>query len=152
MHRIDTQGHKQNRFSDGNPTDTTGETGTVIDAAWLNAVQEEICGVIEAFGGKLSKGQEYERQMASHLKKVFQDRKEEIITLLRQDIVTSEAKIEVRLIAECKKLAAQYEEYKLETFRAIDKLGDKIESAERRLTALEKVETPIPWPPRPPRE
>ena len=73
MHRIDTQGHKQNRFSDGNPTDTTGETGTVIDSSWLNAVQEEICGVIEGFGGKLGKGRELEGQMADVLQKAFLD-------------------------------------------------------------------------------
>jgi len=54
MHRIDADAHVGNQFSDGNPA--TGQPGTRVDAAWLNAVQEEIAGVVEASGAELSKG------------------------------------------------------------------------------------------------
>lgn len=56
MHRIDTAGHVGNRFSDGNPA--IGQQATVVDAAFLNAIQENIAGVIEGAGIALLKGDE----------------------------------------------------------------------------------------------
>lgn len=54
MHRIDTDGHLNNRFTDENIQ--TGQEATVIGADWPNAIQDEICAVIEAAGISLSKG------------------------------------------------------------------------------------------------
>lgn len=54
MHRIDADAHVANQFSDGDPG--TGQPGTRVDAAWANAVQEEIAGLIEACGIALVKG------------------------------------------------------------------------------------------------
>ena len=56
MHRIDTEGNKDGRFYDGDPSGTDINGATVLDASWLNAVQEEICGVITSGGVKLEKG------------------------------------------------------------------------------------------------
>lgn len=65
MHRIDTDGTVESRptppaagslvgyFSDGDAL--TGTSGTVISAAWLNAVQEEIASVILEAGLSLDK-------------------------------------------------------------------------------------------------
>lgn len=55
MHRIDTDGNMDNRFYDGDSTGPNRKEATVIDAAWLNAVQEELCHLIEHMGGQLSK-------------------------------------------------------------------------------------------------
>ena len=55
MHRIDTEGNKEGQFYDGDPSGTDIENATVINAPWLNSVQEEICNVITADGTKLSK-------------------------------------------------------------------------------------------------
>ena len=46
MHRVDTVGAVSNRFTDGTPP----IDGTICDDTWLNAVQEELCSVIEAAG------------------------------------------------------------------------------------------------------
>lgn len=54
MHRIDTSGNVDNRFHPGNPA--TGQQATLIDQDWLNAVQEEIVGVILAANIDLEKG------------------------------------------------------------------------------------------------
>lgn len=55
MHRTDASGATAaNKFTDGNPS--TGTPATVVDAAWLNAVQEAIAYVIEAAGLVLTKG------------------------------------------------------------------------------------------------
>ncbi len=54
MHRIDTDGSSGGHFSDGVPS--LGIKGTKLDDDWLNAVQEEIVGVIEAAGITLVKG------------------------------------------------------------------------------------------------
>lgn len=54
MHRIDTSGNVDNRFHPGNPA--TGQQATLIDQEWLNAVQEEIVGVILAANIPLAKG------------------------------------------------------------------------------------------------
>lgn len=45
MHRIDTDGNVANKFTDGNPQ--AGQPATIVDAAWLNAMQEAIIDVIE---------------------------------------------------------------------------------------------------------
>ncbi len=54
MHRIDTDGHVGNLFSDGDAG--LGVNGTKVDAAWLNAVQEEIANLAESLGVTLAKG------------------------------------------------------------------------------------------------
>ncbi len=54
MHRIDTSGHVGNRFNDGNPQ--AGQEATVIDAAWLNAIQENLVDLITFAGIALVKG------------------------------------------------------------------------------------------------
>lgn len=46
MHRIDTDGNVDNTFTEGDPE--IPQQPTVVGADWLNAVQEEICNVIEA--------------------------------------------------------------------------------------------------------
>lgn len=53
MHRIDTDGHVANQFSEGDPS--VGQPGTKIGATWLTAVQEEIANAIEDAGLVLSK-------------------------------------------------------------------------------------------------
>ncbi len=55
MHRIDADGHISGHWSEGNPT--TGQLGTKVSAAWLEAVQEEICGLLTALGVVLDKAQ-----------------------------------------------------------------------------------------------
>lgn len=54
MHRIDTSGNVDNRFHPGNPA--TGQQATRVDQDWLNAVQEEIVGVIDQANIPLEKG------------------------------------------------------------------------------------------------
>lgn len=46
MHRIDTEGHADGLFQDGTPQ--IGQQGTILDADWLNDLQENLCGVVEA--------------------------------------------------------------------------------------------------------
>ena len=54
MHRIDGPGYAPgNAFTEGNPAVPT--PATVVTADWLNAVQEEIAGVIEGAGDTLDK-------------------------------------------------------------------------------------------------
>lgn len=55
MHRIDTDGNVNNQFADGDPT--SGQEGTLVDAAWLTDTQETLCNAIEAAGLELSKGE-----------------------------------------------------------------------------------------------
>jgi hypothetical protein len=55
MHRIDQDGHVGNRFSPGNPQ--AGQLATRWGVDWPNAVQEEICKVVEAAGIPLDKAQ-----------------------------------------------------------------------------------------------
>lgn len=63
MHRIDAAGYAAgNLFTDGNPS--TGTPATVVDAAWLNGVQENIAKVIEAAGITLSKGDDNQLKTA----------------------------------------------------------------------------------------
>lgn len=54
MHRTDAARNVANQFVDKNIG--AGTRGTVVDAAWLNAVQEEICYLIEQLGVTLIKG------------------------------------------------------------------------------------------------
>lgn len=55
MHRIDSSGATaDNLFTNGDPT--SGVQPTMVDADWLNAVQENICQAIEAAGLVLAKG------------------------------------------------------------------------------------------------
>ena len=54
MHRIDTPAATGgNQFTDGNPAIPI--LATELDAAWANAVQEEIANVVESAGIALSK-------------------------------------------------------------------------------------------------
>lgn len=48
MHRIDSAGAVEGRYSAGNPA--TGQRATLLDADHLNAMQEEILAVIEHAG------------------------------------------------------------------------------------------------------
>lgn len=45
MYRIDSAGHKDNRFTDGDLGN--GEDATVVPAEWLNTIQEELAAVVE---------------------------------------------------------------------------------------------------------
>lgn len=54
MHRIDTAGHVDGLFQDGAPQ--AGQQGTVLDADWANAVQENIVQVILGAEIALEKG------------------------------------------------------------------------------------------------
>lgn len=57
MHRIDTnENPEDNVFHDGDSSTETPALGTIVDAAWLNAVQGEISIFIEAMGITLQKG------------------------------------------------------------------------------------------------
>lgn len=48
MHRTDAEANVANKFSDGNPQ--AGQPATVVDADWLNAVQEGIIDVMTFAG------------------------------------------------------------------------------------------------------
>lgn len=48
MHRTDADGNVNGMFSDGNAEQ--GSLATVIDAKWLNGIQEEICNLLENNG------------------------------------------------------------------------------------------------------
>lgn len=61
MHKIDTNTAVDGSFVDKNAS--LGVNGTVVDAAWLNSVQDEICNVVEEAGETLSK--QDNSQMAS---------------------------------------------------------------------------------------
>lgn len=53
MHRIDTPSAVNGQFVDKNVS--AGIPGTVCDAAWLNAVQDEMCNAIEGAGMELDR-------------------------------------------------------------------------------------------------
>ncbi len=53
MHKTDGAGHLNNTFVNENPSTST--PASIVDAAWLNAVQAEIVNVIEAAGITLNK-------------------------------------------------------------------------------------------------
>jgi len=48
MYKIDSDGHVDNEFADGNPQ--TATKATIIPAAWLNAVMYELVNVVEKAG------------------------------------------------------------------------------------------------------
>lgn len=54
MHRVDSSGSIAGAFSNGDPAQ--GVPGTRLEEDWLNAVQEELCAVVETCGGTLVKG------------------------------------------------------------------------------------------------
>lgn len=54
MHRVDTEGHDDGHWQDGNPQ--VGQQGTILSADWLNDLQENVCTVIEDAGVELEKG------------------------------------------------------------------------------------------------
>ena len=56
MHKIDTPGSVDGRFTNGNPLATPPEPATQFDADWCNAVQTEITTLIVASGATLTKG------------------------------------------------------------------------------------------------
>lgn len=65
MKRIDSAGATEdNKFTEGDPA--TGTPATIVSAAWLNAVQEEIAQAIEKFGVTLDP--EQDDQLAGILK------------------------------------------------------------------------------------
>lgn len=66
MHRIDSAGHVSHLWSNGVPGVTQG---TLIDDAWMNAIQEEICSLIVDCGVTLVKGTN--TQLFQALKVVF---------------------------------------------------------------------------------
>jgi hypothetical protein len=53
MFRIDSDAHVNNLFGPGDPQ--TGTKGTKVSADWLNAVQEEVCNLLEGMGVTLEK-------------------------------------------------------------------------------------------------
>lgn len=53
MHKIDTPSADDGQFVDKNSS--LGIDGTVVDASWLNSVQDEICNLIESAGMALDK-------------------------------------------------------------------------------------------------
>jgi predicted secreted protein len=52
MHRTDAAGNVANQFTDGPPS----ANATLVDAAWLNDVQENVCQAVEGGGIALIKG------------------------------------------------------------------------------------------------
>jgi len=65
MHRIDAPGHSANTFTEGNPS--TAVQATTVSADWLNAVQEEVAGFIEAQGLVLDKADNTQFKQATDL-------------------------------------------------------------------------------------
>lgn len=53
MHKIDTPSADDGQFVDKNSS--LGIDGTVVDASWLNSVQDELCNMIEGAGATLNK-------------------------------------------------------------------------------------------------
>lgn len=60
MHRIDTPTAKNGKCTDGNPHKPKEEYPTQLNAAWFNAVQENICNVITMQGMQLKKGENFQ--------------------------------------------------------------------------------------------
>lgn len=67
MHRIDGPGHINNTFSEGDPAQ--GIVATVVTDDWMNAVQEELCAVVEEAGLALEK--ENNAQLLAALSALF---------------------------------------------------------------------------------
>lgn len=78
MHRIDGPGHSSNQFTEGN--DAAGAQATQLTDDWLNALQEEIAGVIEDAGLTLDKedNTQLTQAIAIHLAQTFATRAEAI--------------------------------------------------------------------------
>jgi hypothetical protein len=58
MKRTTASGNVNNRFLDGDPSQSI--MGTVVDASWLNSVQEELANAIEGMGGVLDPANEHQ--------------------------------------------------------------------------------------------
>lgn len=67
MHRIDEDGNVDGQFTEGDPA--LGQQATRVGADWLNAVQEEICNLLEANDVELNK--EANNQLANLFASVF---------------------------------------------------------------------------------
>lgn len=67
MHRIDTTGHVANQFNEGDPL--VPRLPTQVDIHWLNAIQEELVGVVLDAGISLVKGMN--TQLLSALQGLF---------------------------------------------------------------------------------
>jgi len=61
MHRIDGIGHSSNLFTGGDKTASPPVLGTRVTPEWLNAVQEEICNLLEYMDFTLAASTETER-------------------------------------------------------------------------------------------
>lgn len=62
MHRIDSEGHVGNRFTEGNPQ--TGQQATILGAKWHNTVQEELAHLVEFANIALSTGDDTQVRQA----------------------------------------------------------------------------------------
>ncbi|MGH7027938.1 phage tail protein [Brevundimonas sp.] len=62
MHRVDTEGHDNGQWRDGNPQ--VGQAGTIMSADWLNDMQENLCEVVEGTGIELVKGNPHQLKLA----------------------------------------------------------------------------------------
>lgn len=65
MHRVDTEGHDDGLFQDGNPQ--VGQHGTTLSEDWFNDLQENVCDVIEHEDGgdaELEKGDHTQLRLA----------------------------------------------------------------------------------------
>lgn len=61
MHKIDTlTAGENNTFVDSDPTATPPVEGTDLNAAWFNAIQNELCNIITGFGGSLDDSEGYQ--------------------------------------------------------------------------------------------
>ena len=67
MQRINSQGNQNNRFVDGDPTQTID--GTIINSDWLNSVQEELVNILSTNG--ISLNEATDSQIAELLNRRF---------------------------------------------------------------------------------
>ncbi|NRA46885.1 MAG: hypothetical protein HRU09_18200 [Oligoflexales bacterium] len=91
MHRIDTEGNKEGKFYDGDPASTDIKEATVLDASWLNAVQEEICKIITENGIELKKGENYQLGQAigkaiEHKLQPYKEAINKILSVVKREI------------------------------------------------------------------
>lgn len=84
MHRVDTEGHDNGQWRDGNPQ--VGQAGTIMSADWLNDTQENICRVIEGAAGTLDKGDGDQLKLA--IQAMINAAKTEVITAIRIPVGT----------------------------------------------------------------
>ena len=100
MHRIDSYGHKHNRFYIPEEGAIDDDKRTEFSAEWLNSVQEELCLLLEAFGIRLDK--DNEGQVATLAKKLFSQQESRISNLeqrLESDLIGSKAYHEKQILA-----------------------------------------------------